>query len=295
MTAGDNGRRRPLAAALVAAAAAAAVVLAAGGGNAAAGSSGAVTFAPLRGTDVAADVSANWSGYAVTGSSVSYTSVTATWQQPTVACGAGDAGAASAFWVGLGGYSVSSQALEQVGTSADCDPTTGEPTYYAWYELVPSPAVTVEHLAVHPGDMITASVNVLGGNTAELQVKNRTRKTSFTTKLPFANPDLSSAEWITEAPSSCDQFHCRPIPLANFGSVGFTKAAALGSGSGGTLTANPGWTTTAISLTPSVRRGFFPGPDTYSGTAPSAGSAAPGAPSADGRSFSVEWSAAGGS
>jgi hypothetical protein len=275
---------------------AAATVFALGAGltAAAAGAEGSSTagghvFALLRSAATASDVSANWAGYATTGGAVTYTSATATWQEPTVTCAAGDAGAASAFWVGLGGYSVTSQGLEQVGTSADCDPETGKPTYYAWYELVPSPSVTIKHLVVHPGDVITASVNVLGGSTAELQVKNRTRRTSFTTKLPLTAPDLTSAEWIAEAPSSCDQFRCRPIPLANFGSVGFSKIAALGSGTGGTLTANPGWTTTAITLTPTVHQGFFPGRDSLAGSAGSTAGATPSALSADGRSFTVQW------
>ena len=52
--------------------------------------------------------------------------------------------AAAAFWVGLGGYNANSQALEQAGTASDCDATSGEPSYYAWYELVPDPSVTTK-------------------------------------------------------------------------------------------------------------------------------------------------------
>ena len=33
-----------------------------------------------------------------------------------------------------------------------------------------------------------------------VQIKNRTRHTSFTKRLTMAAPDLSSAEWIVEAP-----------------------------------------------------------------------------------------------
>ena len=219
---------------------------------------GDLTFAALRSADTSA--SANWAGYVVTQSGTTYTSVTATWKEPKVSCGATDAGESSAFWVGLGGSSETSQALEQVGTSADCNATTGIPTYYAWYELVPANSVTIK-LAVHPGDTITTSVNVLGGTTIELQVKNRTRHTSFTTNLPYATPDLSSAEWIAEAPSACNDYRCSQIPLSNFGTVSFSKIAAIGNSVGGTLTANPGWTSTAISLVPDGSgRGYFPAP-----------------------------------
>ena len=44
------------------------------------------TFAALRSMD--ASSSANWSGYVVTQSGTTYTSVTATWKEPTVTCGA---------------------------------------------------------------------------------------------------------------------------------------------------------------------------------------------------------------
>jgi hypothetical protein len=237
-----------------------------------------------------ATASANWAGYAVTAGETTYTSVTATWVEPGVDCAAGQAGAAAAFWVGLGGYSLTAQALEQVGTASECDPASGRAAYYAWYELVPRPSVTIARLAVAPGDVITTSVNALAGGTIELQVKNRTRHTTFTTKLPFASPDLSSAEWIAEAPSDCGRSRCRPIPLSDFGSIGFTRIAALGNGIGGTLRANPGWTTIRITLEPGSGRGFFTGPEAAAALGRAAG-AAPTPVSADGRSFSVRWSA----
>jgi hypothetical protein len=89
--------------------------------------------------------SSNWAGYAVTSTDpttpVTYTSVSGTWVQPAAACGAGPA-AYSAFWVGLGGYSDTSQGLEQIGTESDCT-TAGRATYGVWYELVPAASVPV--------------------------------------------------------------------------------------------------------------------------------------------------------
>ena len=246
-----------------------------------------VPLAPATATES----SANWAGYVVSAPSTTYTSVTATWRQPRVMCGLTDSGSSSAFWVGLGGYDQSSQALEQAGTSSDCDPSTGRATYYAWYELVPDPSVTVRTFQIAPGDLVTTSVNVLDGTTIEFQLKNRTHGTVFTRKLPMANPDVSSAEWVAEAPSDCSSYRCRPLPLANFGSVAFTRIAALGNGTGGTLTSNPGWSTTEIELVPDRARGFFPGPDRFGGFANSTAGASPGTASVDGRSFSVQWTA----
>jgi hypothetical protein len=82
------------------------------------------TAATARATGTA-EVSANWSGYVVSAPSTSYTSVTATWRQPTVSCGVTDAGSSAAFWVGLGGYSQTSQALEQVGRPPTATLTPG--------------------------------------------------------------------------------------------------------------------------------------------------------------------------
>ncbi len=88
------------------------------------------------GTSAAATaVSSNWAGYAVTGQT--FKTVSGTWVQPTANCSASTAETtASAFWVGLGGDSDTSSALEQTGTEADCL-ANGTTRYTAWYELVP--------------------------------------------------------------------------------------------------------------------------------------------------------------
>ena len=62
-----------------------------------------------------------------------------------------------AIWVGLGGYSLTSQELEQVGTEADCD-EHGKPSYYIWYELVPADPVNLK-LRIDPGDTIVSGAS----------------------------------------------------------------------------------------------------------------------------------------
>ena len=67
--------------------------------------------ASLAGTArAAADVSSNWSGYAVSGQT--FSSVSGSWTQPAATCTSGSSSAA--FWVGLGGNSVASQALDSL-------------------------------------------------------------------------------------------------------------------------------------------------------------------------------------
>jgi Peptidase A4 family len=247
------------------------------------------------------EVSSNWSGYVATGlgstpstanASTQFKNATATWRQPAATCTATGNASASAIWVGLGGYSTTSTALEQTGTSADCS-AAGKPSYYAWYELVPEPSITIKSMKILPGDLITASV-VVNGTEVLMQIKNRTRKKVFTKRVTLENPDLTSAEWIAEAPSECtSNGFCRQVPLANFNSVTFTRVAALATiaglgNQGGTFTSTL-WQSTPIQLVPTRTRRYFGDvverPDATTGTA----GAMPFGLSDDGRSFSVNW------
>jgi hypothetical protein len=237
----------------------------------------------LAGTAQAADVSSNWSGYAVSGSdpatgvATQFTSVTGTWTQPKAAC-TGRANTYSAFWVGLGGYADGSQALEQIGTSSDCS-RTGTPVYSVWYELVPAAAVPVK-LKLFPGNQVRATV-IVTDTTVTVRLDNLTRKTFFQKRLVATQLDLTSAEWVAEAPSSCTTRRCTVLPLANFGSVAFTQATATADGHTGTIS-DPAWAPSAIWLIPGESDRFF-------APATTTGGAVPGTLSADGTSFSVAW------
>ncbi|MFL5953360.1 MAG: G1 family glutamic endopeptidase [Gaiellaceae bacterium] len=242
------------------------------------GTASTTHFAANAGSE---SLSSNWSGYAIgdtAGTGLQFTSVTGTWRQPKAKCVGGSAGSA-AFWVGLGGESDASTGLEQTGTSVDCN-ANGTARYYAWYELLPAAAVEVP-LKVRAGDLITTSVNV-NGNTVLVQIKNRTRRTSFTKAITTDVPDLTSAEWIAEAPSLCNAAdRCTVVPLANFGTMTFTRAAAIASTHPGTISDST-WSNSSIRLVPDSA-GQFSRLDT------STAGATPGALSADGRSFPVTW------
>jgi hypothetical protein len=238
-------------------------------------------------TDVQQASSENWSGYAVAGSSADssqqFKGVSGSWVQPSAKCTSTQS--YSAFWVGLGG-SGQSNALEQTGTEADCK-SDGAATYFAWYELVPSPPVRVA-LAVAPGDHITSKVTVAGASVT-VALSNQTTGASFSKTLQMSNPDVSSAEWIAEAPSSCDQSvaSCTPLPLTDFGTVTFTGASATTSdGHTGTIS-DPDWSAAAVQLNPDAESSGF-GNAQFASEQSSAG-AAPSSLSSDGSSFSVAW------
>src|SRR5262249_27582378 len=98
--------------------------------------------------------STNWSGYVATGGD--FTTVTSTWQQPTVSC---TSNGVVSFWVGLDGWG--DQAVEQTGTGADC--RSGSPQYYAWWETFPTNSQQTYSVAVSPGDTMTATVTFTDG------------------------------------------------------------------------------------------------------------------------------------
>jgi hypothetical protein len=190
--------------------------------------------------------SSNWAGYAVSGTGARFRSVAGTWVQPAASCAAGPR-RYSAYWVGLGGLHSTSHALEQIGTQVDCS-STGNAVYSAWYELVPAGPVTI-HLKVQPGDKLSAKVAVAHG-TATLSLANLTRGTHFTARRVLKHIDVSTAEWIVEAPSGCNGTRCHTLPLADFGSASFSGARATNAaGHTGAIT-DPKWSAKAIALSP---------------------------------------------
>jgi hypothetical protein len=173
-----------------------------------------------RGRDTTVE-STNWSGYAATGSNGAFKSVSASWTQPTATCSHGDQYAA--FWVGLDGYS--SDSVEQTGSDSDCDGRTAE--YYGWYEMYPAYPVDYSN-PVSPGDSMSASVTFSGSDTYTLVLKDNTKGWTQTQVIDESGLDRSSAEVITEAPSSSSGV----LPLADFGTVSYSVSTANGTSLG---------------------------------------------------------------
>jgi hypothetical protein len=226
--------------------------------------------------------STNWAGYAVHGNGVSYRTVKGSWREPAATCTPGEP-SYSSFWVGIGGYSQTSQALDQIGTEVDCT-ATGQVVSSAWYELVPAGAVNLK-LAVHPGDLLHARVTVVGKKVS-LYLDDATRKQGFSKTLTASQIDAASAEWIVEAPSDCiSENACQTLPLANFGTASFTGASAISSSGHSGGINNAKWQNTKIDLVPFGHR-FFAG----NSASPSIGTATPTAVGADKHSFKVAYS-----
>jgi hypothetical protein len=241
-----------------------------------------LTFAPRLAADASPQATVNWSGYAAVSptpeavpsadSPLTFGDVTGSWMQPKARCVKGRSDAA-AFWVGIGGFNEDSSTLQQLGTTARCS-SRGAATYFVWWEIVPAPEVRVP-MKIRPGDRVTAAV-LVNGSKVTMSIKNATRRTRFSTTVTVSQPlDVSSAEWIAEAPTACTPSGiCEVVRLTNFGSVTFSNAAATANRVSGTIT-NPAWLATPLQLIPDA--------------SVSASGASPGALSADGRSFRVSW------
>jgi hypothetical protein len=168
--------------------------------------------------------STNWSGYAATGADGAFSSVSATWTQPTATCTSRQDQYA-AFWVGLDGYS--SDSVEQTGTDSDCDGKT--PDYYGWYEMYPADPVYYTN-TVKPGDSISASVTFSGTDTYTLVLKDTTEGWTQTQTINESGFDRSSAEVITEAP--CCTNSGGILPLSDFGTITYGSSTANGTSLG---------------------------------------------------------------
>src|SRR5262249_38774453 len=100
--------------------------------------------------------SRNWAGYVVEDGP--YTSVSGQWIVPSVST---SQTGFSAAWRGVEG--VENEQLIQVGTEHDA--WDGRSRYWAWWEILPAPAVRITFLTIRPGDRITASIRRVSGHT----------------------------------------------------------------------------------------------------------------------------------
>jgi hypothetical protein len=224
--------------------------------------------------------SQNWSGYAAHGDGAKFSTVSAHWRMPAADCVKGEQ-SFSSFWVGIGGYSLTSTALEQDGAELDCN-ADGTESLSAWYELLPAGPHTVK-MTVKAGDLISATVHVVG-HEVTMKLSDLTRHESFSKTVTASDIDTSSAEWITEAPSDCSSdTNCTVLALADFGAVRFSNATATttAGNTSGIKTAH--WTTTKLLL-------GYEKKDTEFIADSSTANATPSALTADSTAFEVTWS-----
>ncbi len=139
---------------------------------------------------------ANWAGFGIVGTSGSFASANGSWVQPGISCTGIRNPIFSYTWVGLDG--ILSSTVEQIGTEEVCLSATSV-SYSAWYELYPSPAVTISSITITPGDDIHAGVTYSSSaSTITLWIEDVSTGASYGTSVAYASQALSSAECIQE-------------------------------------------------------------------------------------------------
>src|SRR5688500_3817045 len=160
--------------------------------------------------------STNWSGYAADGGT--FTSVTGTWNVPSVSTATVGA---DATWVGIGG--LDTEDLIQAGTMANVT-GDGSVTYQAWIEMLPDSARMIP-LSVTAGDSITVTITERSPDRWLIALKNNTTGGTYSRTVDYQST-RSSAEWVREAPSTSRGI----VPLSFFGAVRFTDGTAVRDG-----------------------------------------------------------------
>jgi len=166
--------------------------------------------------------SSNWSGYAITGPNGTFTSATGQWKVPSVS--PSRKATYSSNWVGIDGFNDSN--LIQTGTESDY--YQGSAHYYAWWEILPAAETRISSISVHPNDSMSASIVEGAGGLWTITITDTSNGQSFTTQQSYSG-QLSSAEWIEEAPSVGG----RIAPLAHYSSpTRFDPGTANGANPG---------------------------------------------------------------
>lgn len=179
----------------------------------------------------------NWSGYnvgALSGGGL-LSSISGSFVVPAASAHQAGQSESSATWVGLGGGCVESSCLLadptliQAGTEQDVS-STGQASYYSWYELVPAPSVRTP-LAVRPGDTVVVDIATTLPELWTIHLTDQTTGDTWSTTVPYPST-MDTGEWIEETPLSIGTNGTGLTSLPNLGTVSFDKAMLNGAPAG---------------------------------------------------------------
>ncbi|KAF8556564.1 hypothetical protein OG21DRAFT_1506320 [Imleria badia] len=162
----------------------------------------------------------NWAGAVWQKDNGTFTSVTGDF---TVPVASGQNGSAASVWVGIDGDTCHDVILQ---TGVDFVVINDTATYRAWYEWYPEYDY-FRDLSISAGDNIRVNVTALSTTSGIAIVENLTNGQSAHKYLHSTLPLCGqNAEWIVQDFLQDG----KQAPLANFGSVTITDAAATGPG-----------------------------------------------------------------
>lgn len=153
--------------------------------------------------------SSNWFGYnqgTLEQGGKQFHSISGDWTVPRARQHKKGEAEASSTWIGIGGGCIDAQCtigdstLIQTGTEQDVS-ASGKPSYSAWWEIIPGPAIGIGKLKVRAGDRMHAKIAeiVKGSEVWRIILTNRTRHQTFRTTVPYTST-YATAEWIQETP-----------------------------------------------------------------------------------------------
>ncbi len=202
----------------------------------------------VKSLDEKSFLSPNWAGYIVVKKdsnnqieekTVKY--VEGTWEVPEVDCSSISTGYVY-IWVGIDGYSSSSNTIEQIGTAARCN--GGNPSYFAFWEMYPRPVNQISNFQISPGDEVYAKVEFIGKNNFNLSITNLDTGKTFSVVKKMKGTKRSSAEWIVEDPLGI----ASPGNFPEFDEVTFTNTKAKMKNVQGKTISNPNWVSYEIDM-----------------------------------------------
>jgi Peptidase A4 family len=155
-------------------------------------------FAPHTWGGPHSNAKSNWGGYAASGSTGEFKTITGNWTEPVTKCTAKHDLAAP--WLGLDGYGTST--VEQTGVQVACN--TGKPVYSGWYEMYPASPKYFGN-PVSAGDKFHASVTA-SGHSYTLVLQDLTKHWTKKIHKSLASAKNASAEAVIEAPGGYPNF-----------------------------------------------------------------------------------------
>lgn len=155
------------------------------------------------------DQSNNWSGYdqgTIEQGGTLFHSISAQWTVPKATQHSSGQAEDSSEWIGIGGgcidagCTLTDPTLIQAGTEQDVG-SNGTGSYSAWWEVIPGPSVTITSIAVHPHDLMSASIaeQVPDSNVWTISISDLSDGQSYSITLPYSSTH-ATAEWIQETP-----------------------------------------------------------------------------------------------
>jgi hypothetical protein len=201
---------------------------------------GLLKLTPHPNPRINANQSSNWFGYnqgSIEQGGKLFNSITSNWTVPKATQHTKGQAEYSATWIGIGGGCVDANCtigdatLIQTGTEQDVS-SSGSPSYSAWWEIIPAPAITI-NMKIVPGDRMYASVAeaVPFSNVWTITLKDLTRNENFSQTVPYSSSHLT-AEWIDETPLIISSSGTGISALPNLTETPFDNATVNGSPAG---------------------------------------------------------------